>query len=157
MVAKMLFYILYCGHLQGTDQKTEDYQKLMLPQQGSISVQQMKTFTENYRQSELWSPQPIDSRNNAEETEVRRLEEAENHGLHCEFWFPSDITKYTHKILPTWMPKYDLHKDDTNQQAKMDGEKSLNFSPTHRTRGNWSENWRSGLSYIRMQYLFVQH
>lgn len=159
-----LHFVLWAS--PDTDQKTECYQKLMLPQQGNLSLQQMKTFTENYRQSKF---RVVKSTGNAytyktfptpktqgtmQKRQSKEWKRQRNMDFIVNFGFL--VISQIHKILPTWLPKYDLHKDNTNELTKMDGEKSLNLNPKQRTRGNWSENWRRGLSYTRMQYLFVQ-
>lgn len=37
----------------------------------------------------------------------------------CETVSPSDVRLYTHKDSPTFLPKYELNKD--NRHAKVDG------------------------------------
>lgn len=67
-------------------------------------------------------PNSWGSRNNTEET-VEILKEPQYQGLRCKIVFPSYLRKYLHKILLTWLPKYDLNKDNTIEHVKLGGEK----------------------------------
>ena len=33
---------------------------------------------------------------------------------------PRNVRKYIHKVPPTWLPKHDLNKDNTNKHANVD-------------------------------------
>lgn len=167
MVAKMLLYIFYCGHLQGTDQKQNVIKSRCCLNKETSLYNKWRPLQKTIvnQNSELWSPQAMHiPTKHFQHLRLRKQcrRDRGKSGRSRETWtllwilVSYDITKYIHKILPTWLPKYDLHKDNINELAKMFGEKSLNLNPKRRTRGNWSENWRRGLSYTRMQYLFVQ-
>lgn len=166
MVAKMLLYILYCGHLQ-TQIKKQNVIKSWCCLNKETSLYNrwrplQKTIVN--QNSELWSPQAMHIptkpfqhprlKGTMQKRQSKEWKRQRNMDFIVNFGFL--VISQIHKILPTWLPKYDLHKDNTNELTKMDGEKSLNLNPKQRTRGNWSENWRRGLSYTRMQYLFVQ-
>lgn len=38
---------------------------------------------------------------------------------------PSNVRSYTYKVSPTWMPKHERNKDNTNEYAKHDKEKPI--------------------------------
>lgn len=46
---------------------------------------------------------------------------------------PRNVRRYTHKSSPTWLPKNDLNKDNTNRHA-MDKGKSLRLHPYTKTQ-----------------------
>lgn len=49
---------------------------------------------------------------------------------------PSDIRSDAHKVAPTWLPKCELSKDDTNGHAKVDREKHTRPQPDTKNSSN---------------------
>lgn len=63
---------------------------------------------------------------------TERLGEPKDKGICWCIMSPSNIISYTHKVSLTWLPKCELNKNDTNRQAKLDGEKPT--TPQHYTK-----------------------
>jgi hypothetical protein len=44
-------------------------------------------------------------------------------------WFLLEMPEVYQEVSPTWLPKHDLKKEDTNRHANMDGESLRRFQP----------------------------
>ena len=52
-----------------------------------------------------------------------RFQELEHQRLCSKIVPPCDVRSFTHKVLPVWMSKHELNKDNSNRHAKVDTEK----------------------------------
>lgn len=88
--------------------------------QSNFSSQQMETFKESLNQSntDRLSPGPKDTATTQWEV-VERLKELEDQQFFCEIVSPRDVRSHIYKLLPTWLPKHELNKDDTNTHASV--------------------------------------
>jgi len=64
----------------------------------------------------------------------------------------------THEVSPTWLPKHDLNKKDTDGHA-MEVRELTRLQPKQRTTGNQknAENWRNSLPQGRVHQLAIQY
>jgi len=55
-------------------------------------------------------------------------------GVCSEILSPRNVRSYTHKVSPTWLPKHELNREDSNKHANVDREASALHK---KTTGNW--------------------
>lgn len=53
------------------------------------------------------------------------MEEPKDEGAGCEILFSRNVTNYAREVSSTWMPKYDLDKDETNNPANIERDCSV--------------------------------
>lgn len=58
--------------------------------------------------------------------------------LYHEIVSPSNIRTYTQKVSWIWLPKHELNKKDTNENAKLGGKSPWGLNPTQGTKGKES-------------------
>jgi hypothetical protein len=55
---------------------------------------------------------------------------------------PTSIRTNTHRVSPTWAPKYELNKNSTNEHARQDGGKLMReTSAMHKELQATEESW----------------
>lgn len=71
----------------------------------------------------------------------REIAAASTSGVYFEIVSPYNVRSYTCQSSPTWPPKCEANKHDTNDHAKLDGEKPTRHQPY---RKNYRQLGKSG-------------
>jgi hypothetical protein len=66
---------------------------------------------------------------------VGRLQGPGEQGVHCEIVLPSNVRSNIHKVSPTLLPKYELHKSNNNRHLNR-GKSPGDLNSIQRTIGN---------------------